>query len=322
MARMSFSANILLIASIGLWGLVGCRQEKPQEVDAVAAAESAPPSQPPVETKPPTEAKPPTEKEASRPAQTKSPDTAAAENTLEPEQASSGRTQLMVAPDVNTAILDLVARWDNIRSVSATLQTTFKRTDGRYDRQETLGIRDCMKKDGRVLVRAAYKAGVVLEAEDNQLIATGQRVLRVFDGEFLYVDDERHEGRTVTKSRPVPGQLQAIGGRRLFAGLRGLSEIKLLPDKTIDDKSVYAFVGKAGGGTITMRHYFDKQTGILVKMTRDDELGHGRYTFALSDIKLNVDFEEGHFTYTPPEGIEVQDLTRPGTTRVPPPTGP
>jgi outer membrane lipoprotein-sorting protein len=173
-----------------------------------------------------------------------------------------------------------------------------------------------------MLIRSSYTNAVALEKEGEEWIVTGQIALKVFDGEFLYTVDQRHEGKTATKAYLKRGQFQYIGGRRLFSQVLGLDSFRLLPDETIDDKSAYVFEGKAADGTVTTQHYFDKQTGILLKMVTEDSLAQTKYTFALSDIKVNVEFDEDHFTFTPPEGMTVQDLTRRGAVKVPLPAEP
>jgi len=228
----------------------------------------------------------------------------------------------MVRPEVNAAIRDLIAKWDKVQSVSATLKTKGERLTPQHQKQEGKGTRDAMKKDGKLLNRVAYKNGVVMIQPDGEQILTGQRVVRVFDGEFLWVDDTRHEGRRVTKSRPRPGQVQPLGGRPLFAGVRALDKLELLPDATVDGRPVYVFKGTTGGGTINLREYVDKETGILVKLEREDTLAKSTYEVELTNLKVNVDFPDGHFTYTPPEGVEVVDLTRQGATDSPPPLPP
>ena len=69
-------------------------------------------------------------------------------------------------------------------------------------------------------------------------------------------------------------------------------------------------------------HYFDKETGILLKMVTEDTLAKTKHSFALSDVKLNVEFPDDHFTFTPPEGVEVQDLTIRGAVKAPIPAKP
>ncbi len=319
MVRTTLSLSVHLVALAGLWGQVGCSHEEPVEVGPAAAAEESPAA---IDTT--TVAQPPA---GEHPSTADTPNAGPADPTMDGEppkrtQPSPAAVRPPIPVEVSTAISELIAKWDTVQSASAKLKTHFERTQGQREKQNGEGTRDTLKKDGKVLMRSEYKNGVALEKPNGEWIVTGQIVLKVFDGEFLYVDDTRHEGRTVTKSRPLLGQLQPIGGRQLFAGLRGVDEIKRLPEEIINGKSVYVFEAKAGGGTITSRHYVDKETGILVKLTRTDTLASIEYSFELTDIKVNVDFDEGHFTYTAPEGVEVQDLTRRGAVRVPPPIGP
>ncbi|MGD2108611.1 MAG: hypothetical protein PVI86_04385 [Phycisphaerae bacterium] len=236
----------------------------------------------------------------------------AAQGGEEPEQSQASSRRLMVDPKVNETILDLVAKWENVKSVSATLETSFT---SETQKQQGEGTRDTLKRDGKILTRADYRNGVAMKGPDGNWITTGQIVHKVFDGQFLWLDDQRHEGRVVTKAHPVLGQIQPLGGRRLFAGISGLDELALLPDETVDGSEVYVFEGKSGGGTVTTRHYVAKDTGILLKSTREDSLAGAEYAVKLTDVKVNVEFDDGHFTYTPPEGVEVRDMTKRGVGR-------
>ena len=302
-----FLTTITLAALVGLTGLTACRKDEPERAEDVAAVQPSTP-----------------EKEAGPPSVTASLDAVPGENApAQPsEQGSLRRPRVNITPDADAAIRELLARWEEVQSASVSFATDFERLAGLGERQKSEGTRDCLKKDGKMLIRSSYTNAVALEKEGKEWIVTGQIALKVFDGEFLYTVDERHEGKTATKSLLKRGQFQYIGGRRLLSQILGLDSFSLLPDETIDDQSVYVFEGKAGDGTVTTRHYFDKQTGMLLKMATEDSIAQTRYTFALSDIKVNVEFDDDHFTFTPPEGMEVQDLTRRGAVKVPLPAQP
>lgn len=302
-----FLTTITLATLVGLAGLTACRKDEPGQAEDVAAEQ------------PPTP-----EEEAVPPSETPPPDPVPDEDApAQPsDQRLRRRPRVNIAPDADAAIRELLAPWEEVQSVSASFATDYERFAGLGERQQAEGTRDCMKKNGNVLVRSSYKNAIAMEKENKEWIVTGQIVLKIFDGEFLYTVDQRHEGKTATKSRLKPGQFQYIGGRRLFSQVLGLDRFSLLPDETIDDKSVYVFEGKAAGGTVTTRSYFDKQTGMLLKMVTEDSIAQTKYTFVLSDIKVNVEFDDDHFTFIPPDGVEVQDLTRRGAVKVPLPAEP
>ncbi|MGB2988035.1 MAG: hypothetical protein WBE26_19375 [Phycisphaerae bacterium] len=220
---------------------------------------------------------------------------------------------------IDEAERELLARWNEIRSVSAKVTTRFEQREGAKSSQTGAGMRDCMKKNGKMLVWSKLNNYILLDVshvdrEDGaKQLYTEQRLLRVFDGNFLYTVDERHEqmgGMKVTKSRLDPQGIQLIGGRRLFRQLRRLDRLQLLPDDTIDGKSVYVFEGSANADLVEIQYYFDKETGILLKMIVENKGENSTFMFALSDIELNVEFSEDHFTFTPPEGAEIIDLTQ------------
>lgn len=314
-------ATAMLVMLAGLAGLSACRRDEPEPApQGEPQAQEAPTARQEQPAQQATRAQDaPSPKRASPASQPSKPTTATSDNASDQPLMWVSSARIITAEDQagEAAQKELAARWDEHQSVSAKVTTTFERHEGLTTYQKGKGERDCMRKDGKLLVRSKVFNSINAQREHGQWIATAQRVTQVFDGELLYTLDERHEGKTFTKSRPTPGRLQYIGGRRLFDRMRLLDGVRLLPDETIDGKSVYVFEGSAGEGRIRTHHYIDKETGILLKLVVKREDPKSRYTFALSDIELNVEFSEDHFTLAPPEDAEIQDLTKAPLPRAP-----
>lgn len=225
----------------------------------------------------------------------------------------------------NPAVLEaeqhLLARWSEVRSFSAKLSTSFEQREGDKMRFTGEGTYDYMTKDGKVFIRSKQARDVYVDAngikaaDGTELtqIFTGQRLLKIFDGDYVYEMDERHEqfgGVVVTKRLPDPRNIRFAGGEALFKTLDQADVLRLLPSETLDGKEVYVFETVTTVGRMKTLYYFDKDTGILVKSASEGENPALTSTLALSDIKLNVEFNDEHFKFTPPEGVEVQDLTQ------------
>lgn len=211
-----------------------------------------------------------------------------------------------------------LGRWAKIESVSARLLTKFERAKGQRTLQQGEGTRDCMKKDGRVLMRSSIINTISVKREhDTEIpwILTGQHISKVSDGRFVYTVDRRREGTTVTKNWAVPPHIIPIGGKWLTTVIRGLQGLRRLRDTTIGDEQVYVLEGTSKNGRIVHRFSIDKKTGLLRELAVNNRIDSSKFSVALSDIRLNVEFSEDHFDFVAPEGIEIQDLTVPGTPR-------
>ena len=68
--------------------------------------------------------------------------------------------------------------------------------------------------------------------------------------------------------------------------------------------------------------FFDPEAGILRKLTIRNEEKKSTFTFTLRDVQFNVEFEDDHFAFKPPEGAEIVDLTQPRPGEPSPPEEP
>lgn len=210
--------------------------------------------------------------------------------------------------------------WSEIRSIAATVKTTYDQ-HGEFERHFVgEGTSDLLKDDGKLLtkVRISTMMNIKQKSEKVPWILTRQILTRVTDGQYMYTLDERHAGKMATKRFPEHMRVRYLGGRRLFSFIRNLNNLEQLPDESIGDKRAYAFEGELPRAQVTVRQYIDTETGILLKMVVESEAKQSRFVAEFSDFEINVEFPESHFDFTVPEGIEIQDLTIPGAVPEPP----
>ncbi len=169
-----------------------------------------------------------------------------------------------------------------------------------------------------MLVRTKVASNIMFEHEgDPPWFATGERILKISDGTFLYTHKVDPAGTTVTKNWADAGSQLAVGGPRLIAVLRALSKWYRAPDARMGDDPVYVFKGLEADGVTKVEYWIDKQTGFLRKISKENPKTGRTYGIKVIDIRINPEFSEDHFSFTPPEGVEINDLTQPGAT---PPT--
>jgi len=141
-------------------------------------------------------------------------------------------------------------------------------------------------------------------------MATREILTYIRDGEFLYHLVRQYELVTATKYRYNPDRVLQIGGPQLLRSLAERNDLKLLPEEQIDDRATYVVEAKPKGGDWVSRHYFDKQTGIRLKLVELDEKGVETLSISLSELNFNPEFSEDLFTLIPPEGVEIVDKTQ------------
>ena len=329
---------------IGQLGLSACRRDEPVETREASASQA---TQSPSEgsTSPtrrsPTTTAPqprPTEetltagsREPASPTPAGDPSIATAAPSSQPERpsgADSGDTEAAPKPAAITADAavraalaeverDMFQGWGKIQSLSAKMVTTFTRTTDPKTNQQGEGTYDCLKRGGRLLVRT-YHFNSIGGANDNEEIPwvlTGEAYEKISDGQFVYSIKVDHEKRTGTKAYARFPHVLYVGGQGPFLLLRSLTNLRQLPDTKLEKHDVLVFEGVTPG---TDRRYFqlflDKETGIMRKLTIERRDLMSMFTFVLSEVEFNVDFEEDHFTFTPPEGVEIVDLTQPQPT--------
>ena len=220
---------------------------------------------------------------------------------------------------------DIIAKWQNYNSVSAKFNLRYdQKKEGAKQDHNTAGTFDCLKKDGRILVRLKSFAKMVIERRKDDFVMTGERLDKIFDGEFLYVLQDIHTGRFAFKRRPNPGEIGVIGGPPLLATIHSAGSVTLAPDEPGDGFSTYVFKTLRRDGQTKADYYVDRETGLLRRLHVQVERLLSDLTITYSDFELNPAFADDYFTFKLPEGIELRDSTETadGATAPPPPPTP
>ncbi|UCC28703.1 MAG: hypothetical protein JSU86_10930 [Phycisphaerales bacterium] len=215
----------------------------------------------------------------------------------------------------------ILAAWEKVQSGSATLVFEAKRPAGPGDVRDFADLRlgvqftgqlDFLKKDGRLHTRerttrmADPSHGLDSDATLIELTET-----RISDGESHYIVQE-FDGQTNVIRIRAPQFVYA--GKDTLDQMRGASDlIWLAADEEIDGRQAYVISTTGPSRTefagMFFQTCFDKKTGIMVRNT----WYHPNYGFfqvlSLKDLKVDMEFPKGHFTYVPPKGVEVIDST-------------
>jgi len=209
-----------------------------------------------------------------------------------------------------SVIAELTARWDELQAFSAAVATVLPEAAGNPGTTQGGGTYEWSKRGEKGLIRFSLTNILRFEKGEAGAIRTGEILLFLYDGEFLYSQlQQPKKFKQTTKSRYQSDRVLQIGGEDLFRDLTSGNSVKLLPEEMVDGRAAYVIeaIPTTGiGGTV---NYFDKQTGVRLKLIAHDETGKATLTLTLSELNTSPEFSEDHFTYKLPAEFELIDKT-------------
>ncbi|MCH8148440.1 MAG: outer membrane lipoprotein carrier protein LolA [Planctomycetes bacterium] len=138
--------------------------------------------------------------------------------------------------------------------------------------------------------------------------------LSVGDGEFNYVHSVNDGMESVMKMRATPQAGGAIQ-QSYFDTMAKTYNLELMPDAKVGSHSVYVIraVLKNPSPMAAAEQflYFDKATGMMIKMVGKDSAGKVMMETLTTDLKINSSISADRFVFTAPEGVQVMDMTQP-----------
>lgn len=137
----------------------------------------------------------------------------------------------------------------------------------------------------------------------------------VCDGDFVYIYNDGTGGKSAMKSK-VTDQNTMIADQKFFENMQKEWDLKLLSDESVDGKSCYVIEATAkssaaaAGQMNKMTMWFDKGSGVTLKMTAQNPAGKTVMSSTCSDVKMNADIPADRFTFKLPEGVQMMDMTQ------------
>jgi len=216
------------------------------------------------------------------------------------------------ADDLESVQKALTAKSAAMNSCTYKSTTTIVSEAPVKSRTETVGTDELLKKDGKWLHRMDSKSTSVMEVGGQEQKTEGS-VLVVSDDKYVWTLSESQGQKMVIKNRVAEGQNMAVGEG--FDALRKDYDLKLLPDETVEGKAAWVIEATpkkdapAARAGMTMRYYYDKGSGMMVKMVGKSIDGKTTMTSIVKDFKVNPPISADRFVFKAPEGAQVMDMT-------------
>lgn len=233
--------------------------------------------------------------------------------TAGPDSAPPTSKAPILDEKIRTVIAELTTRWDALQAFSAAVTTELPQAAGNTGKTKGKGNYEWAKRGAKRLIRFGLVNTLWFDMGDAKTTRTGEILVFVYDGEFLYSQLQQPvQFKQTTKSRYEPERVLQIGGKDLFRGLTETNILKLRPEEMVDGRAAYVLEATPTTGKGSSVYYFDKQTGAQLKMIVRDETGKATLTLTLSDLNTSPEFSEDYFAYKLPEGFELIDKTHDG----------
>jgi outer membrane lipoprotein-sorting protein len=221
------------------------------------------------------------------------------------------------ADAMEAAEKDIAAKWKALKSVSANF--TYKqdvKTPQFSARSNGSGsFRYLVIADGAQKFRMNMKSTMLQKVGGQEMKSTNE-VSMVDDGTTLLTYTKSDPGQEMAmKAKSNPEQIGG-GGAVALKQMKNSFTSKLLPDADVDGKKCYVFEGvpkeMAPGMAAKNHSYFDKASGMLVKLVGMDAEGNTVQEMHYQDIKLNESIGPEEFVLKIPDGVQIMDMTAGG----------
>lgn len=165
-----------------------------------------------------------------------------------------------------------------------------------------------MKKGDKMLSRVEMNSVMVMKGPMDQTVES--KGTSVVDGEFMWSYSESMGNKSATKMK-VPenqkNQFDPSAGWEQF-------HIALKDDEAVGDAKCWVIEMTPKDAALKAQMsksvtYYDQKTGLMAKQIGYDGEGKVMSTMTVSDVKINEKIDPKVFTFTPPPGVQVQDMT-------------
>ncbi|MBW7906681.1 MAG: outer membrane lipoprotein carrier protein LolA [Phycisphaerae bacterium] len=186
-------------------------------------------------------------------------------------------------------------------------------TAGSTVHSELRGPTEWARRGGKIFMRTELKGKMTMSFGDTKN-ENESAMLMVCDGEFMWQLSEQMGTKTAMKTKPDPKVIGDVAS--MFTELKKDHDVKVLDSAKVDGADAFVIEATAKApnpqGVDKTVFYFRKDIGVMAKMVGKDKDGKETMTVMLSDIKANPDISPDRFKFTPPEGVQVMDMTSMG----------
>ncbi|HWL95054.1 MAG TPA: sigma-E factor regulatory protein RseB domain-containing protein [Phycisphaerae bacterium] len=223
--------------------------------------------------------------------------------------ATSGRAEDFKA--VKKAIHDKISK---LESFSYKMHSTQDMNNPSYQSKTVSDAAiEYVRKGGKVLYRTEMNTKMDVKMGDTEQ-KTDMKMIAVHDGEYTWSYSENNGQKSATKQKGDPAAaMNPFDALTSFKESEKMFAIKALPEEKVDGKACWVLemmpkdesMKQFTGRTLA---YYDKETGISLKIVAHDPQGKVMSTTTMTELKTNPSISPDRFKFTPPAGVEVMEI--------------
>lgn len=203
------------------------------------------------------------------------------------------------------------AQFAKINSATYDMSTTLDMAGQGYtNKSESTGKNEMLRDGAKWKMRMESKSSGSMTIAGNTT-KSDTTSLVVVDGDFAYSMSDTGGQKSVMKMK---GDVYAksAGGKAMFDALRTSMDVAVLPDETVDGVAAYVLdlKPKQAAAGMKMKYYISKENGMPLQILSITEDGKPQMTTKMTNIKINPAIPADRFTFTPPAGVTVTDMTK------------
>jgi len=206
---------------------------------------------------------------------------------------------------------EIAEKWAKINTMSAKMTMTSDMvSEGSTSKTNSTGTYECRRIGDKMAYRVESKYTMVNNFGGNEMKMESSAT-SICDGDFIYVLTEQMGQKMATKMKAE--QSKPMDATTTLASMRERHELKVLPDETIDGRTVHTIEAIARNAASSpmprMVMYVAEDAGLLVRTIAFDKDGKEVSVVNFTDIKINEDIPAERFVFDAPEGVKVMDMT-------------
>lgn len=214
-------------------------------------------------------------------------------------------------PAVATAIDELLAAWEPINSVYATVETKIPDAAGHKGTTRGKGRYWLKKKDGQLLIHFDLRNELRIKEDPKSMLVTAEELVTTIDGKYLYKLINQPSHKEASQNKLNYNDVLQIAGPYLLSDLVANNKLTLLPEEMRYGRALKVIKATPNDGSRESIHSFDKASGIRLEMHELDEQGNKTLEIMLTEVNINAEISEDQFKPVIPEGVTLEDRTTP-----------
>lgn len=215
-------------------------------------------------------------------------------------------------PRIEQVFNNILDAWNQLDSISVRLSTMVAQASGGRGKTIGDGIYHLSKNESRTRIhfKLANALQRKLKDDPSKKISVTEYLYYVTDGDTMFHAKIQYNGSVVIKSKYESSKIMQLGGKKYLQNIKDTHRLNYLSDTIVNGRDVYLIEAIPLEGDWKRLYYFDKETGLQMKLVERNLDGEDIFTMELFEFNPMVEYAPEQFQYTVPEDAKFIDQTK------------